>query len=329
MTDAIVHRSLQPGTTAPSTTDQPKGLADKIVDGLNEVRTLMLGATILLGFQFQAVFQPSFRDLPRHAQALDLGAMGLMLLAFTLLAAVAPFHRVLEQGNATARLHRFITLVIEIALWPFASCLGIDLFIVAERQLPPWLAAVIGAGFIASALWSWRVLAGLRRQHIHKGGRMSTGWRDPGEIVATPLKDKISQIMTEGRVILPGAQAMLGFQFAAVLTDAFARLPETSRLVHLGGLAAMTLAVILLMSPPCYHRIVGGGDARPDVDRYGVRMMLGALLPLALGLAADLYVVVATVLQAPGVARGVSAFALLIAAGLWMGVPLGLRRRDG
>jgi hypothetical protein len=40
-----------------------------------------------------------------------------------------------------------------------------------------------------------------------------------------PLHTRIEQMLTEARVILPGAQALLGFQLAIVLTDTFESCP--------------------------------------------------------------------------------------------------------
>jgi hypothetical protein len=45
------------------------------------------------------------------------------------------------------------------------------------------------------------------------------------EPAATPLDIKIEQMLTEARVILPGAQALFGFQLAIVFTRSFADLP--------------------------------------------------------------------------------------------------------
>jgi len=42
----------------------------------------------------------------------------------------------------------------------------------------------------------------------------------------TSLKTKIEQLLTEARVIIPGGQALLGFQFVATLTKAFDNLPD-------------------------------------------------------------------------------------------------------
>ena len=38
------------------------------------------------------------------------------------------------------------------------------------------------------------------------------------------LTNKIKHVLTECRVVLPGAQALLGFQFICVLTESFDRL---------------------------------------------------------------------------------------------------------
>jgi hypothetical protein len=308
---------------------QSVGLGQKVMDGLNEVRMLMLGGQILLGFQYHAVFTPRFESLPDAARALDLTALVLMLLAFCLLAAVAPFHRIVEHGNATFRLHRFITLMVEWALWPFAICLGSDVLIVMCRHVPVWLALLTGLGCTGLALACWRAFSTLRRRHIWRGrgegGDMTKDWRTPGAVEPGQLKDKINQLLTEGRLILPGAQALLGFQFTAVLSEAFEKLPEPSRYVHIAGLLAITISVILLMAPPCYHRIVAAGDARPDVERFGASAILGALIPLGLGLAADLYVVAERVLHSVSAALMMAAVAVTVAAALWFGLPTALR----
>jgi len=80
-------------------------LKDKVTNALNETRILILGAQILLGFQFSAAFQPGIKCLPAHARALDLAAMVLMMLAVALLIAPSAFHRLAEGGHDSARVH--------------------------------------------------------------------------------------------------------------------------------------------------------------------------------------------------------------------------------
>jgi hypothetical protein len=44
----------------------------------------------------------------------------------------------------------------------------------------------------------------------------------------------VEQLLTEARVIIPGGQALFGFQFIAMLTKGFDQLPASSQLLALG-----------------------------------------------------------------------------------------------
>ena len=81
------------------------------------------------------------------------------------------------------------------------------------------------------------------------------------------LEARIVQALTELRVILPGAQALFGFQVSAVLTDAFETLSATSKTVHLVSMGLVVVAIILLIAPASYHRIAAGGEAEEAVLR--------------------------------------------------------------
>lgn len=83
--------------------------------------------------------------------------------------------------------------------------------------------------------------------------------RTPKARSGTPLVTRIEQMLTEARVVLPGAQAMLGFQLSIVRTRSFDVLPHEARTMHATSLCLVALAVILLMAPAAYHRIVFGG----------------------------------------------------------------------
>jgi len=82
------------------------------------------------------------------------------------------------------------------------------------------------------------------------------------------LEDKIVQVLTETRVVLPGAQALLGFQLAMTLMEGYERpagLLEgpSSR----GDLRDIALTVVFLMAPPAFHphrrRRRGHGEVPP------------------------------------------------------------------
>ncbi len=300
----------------------------KVNYALSETRTLILGAQILLGFQFSAVFHPGFDRLAAPGRWLDMAALGCMVITVTLLMAPGPFHRLAESEMADERLHRFTTRVAETALLPFGVAIALDVFIVAERVLSGPASGLLGAAVAGFAGLSWYGAEMVQRER--RGAGSGQGERkDQG---SDSLQERIQTLLTETRVVLPGAQAMLGFQFVAFLSDAFDRLPESSKLLHFASLAAMALAMILLMAPAAYHRVAARGEEREDVDRFGSAVMLAALVPLALGLAGDVAVVMRQVAQAASaeIAAGAATFAVFL--GFWFGMPLlsrALRARGG
>jgi hypothetical protein len=122
-------------------------------------------------------------------------------------------------------------------------------------------------------------------------------------------------------VILPGAQALLGFQLAVVLTRAFDLLPAWSKALHALALGLIALCTILLMAPAAYHRVVYAGEAAAELHQLGSKFILVATMALALALAADVYVVIARIAgEAVGFAAAL--LALLALVGVWQLSPL-------
>jgi hypothetical protein len=138
-------------------------------------------------------------------------------------------------------------------------------------------------------------------------------------------------MLTEARVILPGAQALLGFQLAIVLTDTFGKLPSLPRLLHAAALVSVALSIALLITPAALHRIVWAGEDTEAAVRIGGRITILALLPLAMGMAGDSYVVLSRVLGSMGPAAVTALLVLLCLIGLWYGWPFveRLQRRSG
>ena len=107
---------------------------------------------------------------------------------------------------------------------------------------------------------------------------------------------------------------------------AFMQLPSSLRLLHLAALGLMALAMILLMAVPSYHRLVAGGNERPDVERFATVMVLASLPPVSLGLAGDFYIVLIRVEVATEWSLALALLSLAACAGLWLVYPLLARR---
>jgi uncharacterized protein DUF6328 len=83
-------------------------LSKKVKVGLDESRMLVLGSQVFIGFQFRSVFQNAFEALPPWSRHLDGVALLLMVSALGMLIFPGPFHRIVEEGRNSGRLHALI-----------------------------------------------------------------------------------------------------------------------------------------------------------------------------------------------------------------------------
>jgi hypothetical protein len=136
------------------------------------------------------------------------------------------------------------------------------------------------------------------------------------------IDEEIRHALTEIRMVLPGAQALLGFQFITLVLQEFEKLPQSMKVTHLVSLSMMTLAVILLMTPAAYHRIVEQGENTEEFHQFAGRMMMVSLVPLGLGFTGDFYVVVWKVSSSHAIAGVCTAVLLIFIFGAWFGLPM-------
>src|SRR5947209_2464967 len=130
-------------------------LKEKLDHGLNECRMLVLVVEVVLAFQYQSFYQKGFDALPESAQYLKLVGLALMLFAAALLIWPVPYHRIAERSAQTRSFHDFINTAVFPALFPFATALGIDVYIAALRARVGPLAAALGVLAALVALFFW------------------------------------------------------------------------------------------------------------------------------------------------------------------------------
>ena len=288
----------------------------RIKTALDETRLLVLGSQVLFGFLLESVFQNAFETLPRLSQYLICVALALMVLSLGCLIAPSMQHQIVEAGQSTTRLENATTILAEWGLVPFLASLGLALFIVFERIFGEVAGATAGVASAALTGFFWFGFAWLignrRRQFVE-------------EFVPTPLSTKIEQMLTEARIIIPGCQALLGFQLIAMLTHAFDELPLDAKIMHAAGLCSVAIAMILLMTPAALHREAFGGNDSETFLRLGSGFIVAASLPLALGISADVYVVFLKITHAVALSIAASVALLLAMLLLWYLYPIWLR----
>ena len=291
----------------------------RIKTALDETRLLILGSQVLFGFLFAGAFQDGFRALSTISQHLLGAALVLMVLSIACLITPSMQHRIVEAGQSTRRLERAATVFAEWGLLPFAASLGLGFFIVFERIFGAAAGIATGIAGTASAGFFWFGLA------------WAIGDRRTADVTAdsgvTRLSTKIEQMLTEARVIIPGCQALLGFQLIAMLTHAFDELPDDAKIIHAAGLCCVTVSTILLMTPAALHRESFGGNDSEFFLQLGSGFVVAATLPLALGVAADVYVVFVKITHSTASAMVTSLVLLLAMLSLWFLYPIWLRAR--
>lgn len=296
-----------------------KNLTHKIKIAMDESRMLILGASVLLGFQYRAPFETGFTSLPLSSQYLKLTGLLLLLLSIILIISPGAYHRIVWDGNDAPDVQAFATRVMDYALLPFLLTLGIDFYVVTGKFLGTTGGALLGTLVAALAAVFW-YLPGLiwRRSDPRTPKNLKAGV----SLEKTPLKNRVEQVLTEARVVLPGVQALLGFQLATMLMDGFDKLPQSSKYVHLVSLMMMGLCVVLLMAPAAYHRIVERGEDSESFHRLASRLLLVVMIPLPMGICGDLFVVLRKVSGSVPFALGTSLLFITFFYGLWFALPL-------
>jgi len=119
---------------------------------------------------------------------------------------------------------------VNIGLAPFALALGIDVFVAVAAAGPSGVALATGVATLAAALTAWYGLP-IAGRWLEAGAGIHDADRDKEDAMAeakgTTVDTKVDHVLTEARVVLPGVQALLGFQLAGVLTDSFEQLPRS------------------------------------------------------------------------------------------------------
>ncbi|WP_242340674.1 MULTISPECIES: DUF6328 family protein [Anaeromyxobacter] len=294
-------------------------LSSKVQNALDEARILVLGLQVLIGFDLRAFFEPGFEELPGWARASKLATLVTLLLALALVVLPSPWHRLVEAGEDTEGIHRLTMRAVSLALLPFALGLSGDVAIGLQPVAGALGAVLAGAAVALVAVGTWYAATGVARRRRPP--------REEGtEVSDSSVEKKIRHVLTEARMVLPGAQALLGFQLAVMMTRAFRELPREAQWAHVGAVGFGVLTIVLLVAPAAWHRIVERGEETEAFHRVATRFVVAAILPLAVALAVDLGVV--TVRLVPGsqglpVAVAGATFALL--AGTWFALPLAAR----
>jgi hypothetical protein len=141
-----------------------------------------------------------------------------------------------------------------------------------------------------------------------------------------PLKDQVKQMLEESRVVLPGIQALFGFQLIAVFSDGFGKkLNSSEQRLHLWALGLTVLAIALSMAPAAIHRQSQPESVSNRLVKLGTILLSLGMAPLATAIGLDFYLMCRTILknsdQSLAIASGVGVGIVF----LWLVLPYLIR----
>jgi DMSO reductase anchor subunit len=151
-----------------------------------------------------------------------------------------------------------------------------------------------------------------------------------GDSECEPLKlnEEVTHILEECRMVLPGIQALFGFQLVAVFNTSFREvLSFREQCLHLGAIACSAVAVALVMAPAAMHRI---GEPRSVSRRLvdaATRLLEIGMVPLMLGICTDFYLIARVTLHRARLSAVLALMLLAMFVGLWLLVPRWHRER--
>ncbi|HEX3534879.1 MAG TPA: DUF6328 family protein [Gemmatimonadaceae bacterium] len=140
------------------------------------------------------------------------------------------------------------------------------------------------------------------------------------------LSDAISHLLDECRMVLPGIQALFGFQMVAVFDGEFKKLTHPEQELHSVAIVLVVFAIAILMAPASLHRQVEPRSASERFLNVASHLMLAAMVPLAMSISIDVYVVTQVIYQNPAIAAAMTAAALIAFITLWFLYPRVYRR---
>jgi hypothetical protein len=141
------------------------------------------------------------------------------------------------------------------------------------------------------------------------------------------LNDAATHVLEECRTVVPGMQALFGFQLIAVFSTAFAaELSSAERILHLAAIVLVTIAIVLVMAPAALHRQTEPEAISRRFITISSRLLMASMAPLAVGICLDVYVVAWVIVGSRGVAGTVAASLLGVFIVFWLLLPRSVRK---
>ncbi len=141
------------------------------------------------------------------------------------------------------------------------------------------------------------------------------------------LNDAATHVLEECRTVVPGMQALFGFQLIAVFSPSFSeQLSPSERILHLAALLLVAIAIALVMAPAALHRQSEPMSVSRGFIATSSRLLMASMILLALGICLDVYLISRVILGTSTIAVVIAVLLLGVFLVFWRFIPQKARR---
>jgi hypothetical protein len=106
------------------------------------------------------------------------------------------------------------------------------------------------------------------------------------------LNDAASHLLEECRTVIPGMQALFGFQLIVVFNATFSeKLSAGEQRLHIMAIGLVVVAIALLMAPAALHRRTEPMAISQRFINVSSRLLMWSMVPLVAGTCIDVFLV--------------------------------------
>jgi len=139
---------------------------------------------------------------------------------------------------------------------------------------------------------------------------------------AETLDKQVSRAEQEPRMVLPGIQALFGFQLIAVFNNAFFEKISTSeRLMHFIAICMTSISAMLIMTPASYHRQSETGFISSNFVFMSSRFIRYSMIALSLSISLEVDIIAHHVLRTDNIHHMIAFILFMTYMSMWFVFP--------
>jgi Family of unknown function (DUF6328) len=137
-----------------------------------------------------------------------------------------------------------------------------------------------------------------------------------------PLTEAVTHLLEECRMVLPGIQALFGFQLIVVFNPGFQeKLNAIERGLHLTAISLIVIAIAMVMAPAAYHRQRDPQSVSEEFVFVATRLLLFSMFPLMIALGLEFFLIARVITNRLTLSIVLALIVMSIFSTLWFLLP--------